>query len=263
MFPEPALWWLDRYPEFSSHIYRHYPLVLEDDTTCVIFSLKESQSNSNADSWQVRLPELIAACSDEKGAALSILDWNTGLHSKTTFRDRPCSRHRPMSGRCPISMEASTSSWSRLPNRVTLREARRLAAYAWSTWAARCLPDGAVDALPSEDEDVTIDVQRMGKQSEVRKMPSASIIIPTHDGVEHLGLCLISLDENAPEAGSAAKVDRRRRRLGEEMQEPPGGVAGVQALSQGDSQCAQSRLRSLVQPWCACSKERHLDLPER
>jgi len=104
------------------------------------------------------------------------------------------------------------------PNRVTLREARRLAAYAVVDLAPPGgLPDGAVDALPSEDEDVTIDVQRMGKQSEVRKMPSASIIIPTHDGVEHLGLCLISLDETLPKPfrGEVIVVDDAS---GEEMQ---------------------------------------------
>jgi hypothetical protein len=42
LFPAPALWWLERYPEFASHLYRRYPVIVRDEETCVIFELGEN-----------------------------------------------------------------------------------------------------------------------------------------------------------------------------------------------------------------------------
>ena len=85
LFPEPAFWWLDRYPEFSSHLYNHYPVVVEDEKACVIFALEESFATLDAGSWTARLPELITDHIHETGAEPAILDWNTGLHLKESF----------------------------------------------------------------------------------------------------------------------------------------------------------------------------------
>jgi GT2 family glycosyltransferase/glycosyltransferase involved in cell wall biosynthesis len=199
LFPQPALWWLDRYPQFSSHLYRHYPVVLKDDQ-CVIFSLKVSDSSSNADSWQVQLPELIAACHDDRGADLSILDWNTGLQLQNRFPGHAVFTPPTDERTLPyvdgsIDLVAVSS-----PDGVSLREARRVAGYA------------VVDLAPH-----AIEVHRVGKQAEDPNMRSASIVIPTHDAVEHLELCLIGLDETLPRPfrGEVIVVDDAS---GEEMQ---------------------------------------------
>jgi hypothetical protein len=42
LFPAPALWWLERYPEFTSHLNRRYPEIVRDEETCVIFALEEN-----------------------------------------------------------------------------------------------------------------------------------------------------------------------------------------------------------------------------
>jgi hypothetical protein len=47
LFPEPALWWLESYPEFTAHLYRHYPVIVRDEKTCVIFALEENQEASD------------------------------------------------------------------------------------------------------------------------------------------------------------------------------------------------------------------------
>jgi hypothetical protein len=40
LFPASALWWLERYPEFAAHLHRHYPVIVRDEQTCVIFGLQ-------------------------------------------------------------------------------------------------------------------------------------------------------------------------------------------------------------------------------
>jgi len=42
LFPAPSLWWLDRYPEFTAHLNRHYRVIARDEDACVIFALEEN-----------------------------------------------------------------------------------------------------------------------------------------------------------------------------------------------------------------------------
>jgi 2OG-Fe(II) oxygenase superfamily len=42
LFPAPALWWLESYPEFAAHLRRRYPVILRDERTCAIFALEEN-----------------------------------------------------------------------------------------------------------------------------------------------------------------------------------------------------------------------------
>jgi GT2 family glycosyltransferase len=39
LIPSTELWWLDHYDEFGKHLESRYPLVVEDDETCLIFAL--------------------------------------------------------------------------------------------------------------------------------------------------------------------------------------------------------------------------------
>ena len=48
LFPAPALWWLEQYPEFSAHLHRRYPVIVRDEKTCVMFALEENQEASDA-----------------------------------------------------------------------------------------------------------------------------------------------------------------------------------------------------------------------
>jgi GT2 family glycosyltransferase len=222
LFPEPALWWLDRYIEFSSHLHRHYPVLLRDES-CVIFALEEGFAASDADSWQVRLPELIADYADQIGADPSILDWHTGVQLKDAFSGHAVfvppkdERVLPYLDRSiDIVVVAS-------PDRAALREARRVASYAV---VALDPPSEGGDASLSDDErrpEVT--VERVDEPVGRTQMPSSSIIIPTHNGVDHLRLCLASLEETLPEPfpGEVIVVDdgsdEDMRALLEEWQE--------------------------------------------
>jgi GT2 family glycosyltransferase len=40
VIPQPAFWWLEHYAAFKAHLDGHYPCVLREDGTCLIFDLK-------------------------------------------------------------------------------------------------------------------------------------------------------------------------------------------------------------------------------
>src|SRR5206468_7308345 len=47
LLPATAFWWLDRYQEFRKHLEAHYPVVVRDEDTCVIFNLRWSSALSD------------------------------------------------------------------------------------------------------------------------------------------------------------------------------------------------------------------------
>ena len=47
LLPATAFWWLDRYQEFREHLEAHYPVVVRDEDTCVIFNLRWSSALSD------------------------------------------------------------------------------------------------------------------------------------------------------------------------------------------------------------------------
>jgi tetratricopeptide (TPR) repeat protein len=61
LFPSTAYWWLDYYGEFRTHLETHYPVVAQQEETCMIFSLTESVL-----AMHVRpAPEAVAETHDE------------------------------------------------------------------------------------------------------------------------------------------------------------------------------------------------------
>jgi GT2 family glycosyltransferase len=44
VFPSTGLWWLEHYSEFSEHLERHYPVLVRDAETCVIYSLNGNRT---------------------------------------------------------------------------------------------------------------------------------------------------------------------------------------------------------------------------
>jgi GT2 family glycosyltransferase len=41
LLPSTSLWWLDFYGEFRQHLEQHYPRIVNDESTCVIFALRQ------------------------------------------------------------------------------------------------------------------------------------------------------------------------------------------------------------------------------
>jgi len=46
LLPATALWWLDDYQKFREHLQAHYPAIVRDENTCVIFDLREPSAAS-------------------------------------------------------------------------------------------------------------------------------------------------------------------------------------------------------------------------
>ncbi len=46
LLPATALWWLDDYQKFREHLEAHYPAIVRDENTCVIFDLREPSAAS-------------------------------------------------------------------------------------------------------------------------------------------------------------------------------------------------------------------------
>ena len=215
LFPEPAFWWLERYPEFSSHLKNHYPVIVEDEKACVIFALEESYATLDTGSWTARLPELISDHVHETGTEPAILDWNTGLPLNESFPDQAVFTPPDVEPRLPYFDRSVDIVVVGSSDKAVLQEARRVASYAVVEVAP---PDQAGDdSPPHDDHHLEAKVERIEERANGGGMPSSSIIIPTHDGVDHLRLCLTSLGMALPEAfrGEVIVIDDAS---GEEMQ---------------------------------------------
>jgi hypothetical protein len=45
LIPAKSFWWLDDYKKFREHVEVHYPAIVRDEDTCIIFDLRESSYN--------------------------------------------------------------------------------------------------------------------------------------------------------------------------------------------------------------------------
>jgi GT2 family glycosyltransferase len=211
LFPETALWWLERYPLFSGHLLSHYRVIHRDEDTCVIFALTEDCTKADTESWKVRLPELIAEFGDEKDADPSILDWNTGLELKERFANLAVVEPPDSGRKLPYIDRSIDIGIVPSRKRATLDEARRVASYAVVVLSDEGTAGSAVDGL-------AVTVERLDEPAADARMPTTSIIIPTHNGVDQLRVCLATLADTLPDPfeGEVIVVDDGS---GEEMQQ--------------------------------------------
>jgi GT2 family glycosyltransferase len=186
LFPEPALWWLHKYPVFSEHLHRHYR-VAHSDETCAIFALDKKYSAADEGAWQARLTDVIAACEDTLYRDPSILDWDSGLLLKERLPTQAVLDPPDEGETLPYIDRSIDIVVAPSSDEALLKEARRVAAYA------------VVTAAISGQSDVQLTVELVEDEAHKHELPSASIIIPTYDGVAHLSTCLLSLDETLPD----------------------------------------------------------------
>jgi GT2 family glycosyltransferase len=198
LFPKPALWWLKSYSKFSDHLHRHYPVMLRDEKTCVLFALDKKNSQSDSSAWSLRLSKLIDECVEDTGADPSILDWNTGLPIKGRFPGHAVFAPPDDERALPYLDRSIDIVVVKSRGKAVSREARRVASYAVVALTPRGRAGGAL-LSDGEQGDFEVTVESINAQSPRRRMPSWSIIIPTYNGKEHLTLCLASLDETLPE----------------------------------------------------------------
>jgi GT2 family glycosyltransferase len=223
LFPQPSLWWLDRYPRFADHLNRHYRVIVRDES-CVIFTLDKKYLPADPGAWRARISQVIDECADSVGKDPSILDFNSGLDLTERFaRQAVLEPPRAGESRLPyIDRSIDIVVLSSSSDKEAATEARRVAGHAVVTVTLPELEgeeesenatdlDPSIDPLPPEEiesevEDEAVDLEGVEIEVDVERvngakgseLPSVSIVIPTYNGVEQLRTCLRSLDETLP-----------------------------------------------------------------
>lgn len=206
LVPKTEPRWLGSYRKFMRHLEQRYPVVLDDEGTCLIFRLEE-MADPDATPWLVRLTELISDYREHRDLTPAILDWDTGLDIEHllpgdfVFSPPSAAEALPYLDRSiPIVAVCSADPF-------TLREARRVAEYA----VVRLAPleaTGLHGDFRGWEADMSMDVSPVGSHS-AETEPTTSIVIPTYNGSEQLDLCLRALRETLPDpfAGEVIVVD--------------------------------------------------------
>jgi GT2 family glycosyltransferase len=197
LVPKPMSGWLQGHPKFSQHLSHHYALVVQDEDTCTIFELKKSAVTATG-SWWAQLSELISEYRDRLDRDPAILDWHTGLEIKENFSDETV--FQPPGGDesgLPYFDQSVDIVLVASPDASSLSEARRVATCAVATLAP--VTDATSDADAEHwDEQLVMSIEHVGNQRPYL-IPSASIIIPTCNGHDHLRSCLTALAETLPD----------------------------------------------------------------
>lgn len=186
LLPCTAFWWLDHYAGLKSHLERHYRLLLRQEDACMVYSLGEPP----AQEAQARcgLEAVIAEHVKRFESEPAILDWATGhklgelLPAQVVF-----SPPNETVDELPYFDHTVDIVAVAHPNPARTAEARRVASAAVVTW----LPEstGGRPALPRVE---------WLKEPEAPPLPTASIVIPSYNGIALTEACLKALAETLP-----------------------------------------------------------------
>jgi GT2 family glycosyltransferase len=176
VFPQTALWWLERYPDFHRHLERQYRCVLHDCDVGAIFSMRHSSC------W-IDLTRAMAECRLRLGRDPSLLNWNSGLNLTYSFPEAPVFLPLDISATELPYLDKSIDLVA-LPaaNSEQFAEARRVA-----TQAVLLL-------------DRNFDCRVEWLSGVLPEFPSVSVVIPVHNQATTTGACLASLVETLPES---------------------------------------------------------------
>jgi len=180
LIPETSRWWLEHYPDFGAHLDR-YRLVFEDPDSCLIFSIAEPAERT-ADPV-ARLAQALEDYLPVLGEDPPILDWASGLSLEAAFPRQTVFSPPTETPELPY-LDDSIDVVVFSEDRGTVEEAERVAAKLVVDVAAFD-PKGGEGWL------------RWKAPSEV-SVPSVSIVIPCHNGLEYTRACLTTLRETLP-----------------------------------------------------------------
>jgi GT2 family glycosyltransferase len=195
LLPAPVARWRESYPKLIRHLDQRYPLVHDDQATCLIFQLRGIAQIDSAPR-DMDLSELISDYRERMDLGPGILDWDTGVDLQELLPGglvfSPPSREEAL----PYLDNSIPIVAVRAGDQSRLREAERVANYAvievpQETTALRGDSEGSA-------ADLSIDVREVDDGKPSRHEPSTSIVIPAHDGSEQLEVCLAALQETLP-----------------------------------------------------------------
>jgi len=84
LFPQSAFWWFEHYLGFAQYLENYYRLVVRDEQTSVLYSLREGPA-AQANSPLASFSELLADFQARFHRDPAILDWHSGLELARNF----------------------------------------------------------------------------------------------------------------------------------------------------------------------------------
>jgi GT2 family glycosyltransferase len=180
LLPASAFWWLDHYPGFRWHLEGGYTCLVRDDE-CAIFALRPPEDQA---SWKRPLSELFDEYRIAFGRDPAVLDWRTGVGLERTFSDHVVFSPAVDNSSLPYADASVDVVAVGDGGAASLEEADRVANAAVAVFS----PDG--EGAPV--------VNVRWKLWETAELPTVSIVIPCHDGIDHTSACLETLRETLP-----------------------------------------------------------------
>lgn len=183
VIPQTAFWWLDHYLEFKTHLERQYRRVLQREDACIIFDLRHVVGAADGDALgQIR--EIVSECERRLRREPSIMDWNSGLDLANAMPERALFSPATEGSRLPYLEQSVDIVVLASSDPEAVAEAERIAT-------------GAVVAIRHEGGR-PIQELKWKPGLEAGDLPSASIVVPTFNGLAHLKRCLRALRETLP-----------------------------------------------------------------
>lgn len=209
IFPEPSLWWLDKYPDFRRHLEQRYHCIFHDLETGVIFSLREPSC------W-LTLTKTLAECRVRVAREPVALNWMTEFDFDNVFDKltvfTPPVADAPMLPYLDRSIDLVAVP---IDNPDMVAEARRVATQATILIGNKPKMErksftrsSGVSCDKSTRSPFTCNVEWLTEKSSAQ-IPSVSIVIPVHNHSATTESCLTSLLETLPEsfAGEIIVID--------------------------------------------------------
>jgi GT2 family glycosyltransferase/2-polyprenyl-3-methyl-5-hydroxy-6-metoxy-1,4-benzoquinol methylase len=185
LLPSTAFWWTDHYRGFKRRLDRRYRVVIRREDACVIYSLGDPPVEASA---STELEAAINEYRDRFGRDPAILDWSTGLRLAEALPDYLVFSP-PAAARSELAYLDHTVDIVVVASRdpTVAAEARRVAS-------------GAVVNFSDPDRDVRGGIPQVEWLREADALPlaTASIIIPSYNGIALTEACLAALAETLP-----------------------------------------------------------------
>jgi GT2 family glycosyltransferase len=202
LFPETSLWWLEKFPRLAAHVEQRYPRAAAEEGVGVLYRLRP-RAGREGDAWPEEVRELLDAWAEhaDSEASLSdasLLDWNTGLRLASRLPGRTVFSPPRPDGPLPYLDGTVDVVAVKDDSPATLAEARRVARRT----VVRFVEGNADGEGTGRGKLVAVMEHRTTAPP---ALPSASIVIPTFNGMPHLMPCLRALDETLP-AGFSGEV---------------------------------------------------------
>jgi len=190
VFPKTSLWWLEHYAAFRRYLERRYKAVVRRDDTCVIYSLAAPRISTGMEELPVwaKFDNMIAEFEDQFDRTPAILDWNTGLGLASRFPQYSVFSPPEAGAALPYISQSVDIVAIATSEPEVVEEARRVASVAVARFFTGKGTKGAEPGMEvlwlAEEADSTL--------------PSASIVIPSYNGINFTEPCVLALFETLP-----------------------------------------------------------------